>query len=132
MLNESVKESKKDIPPRRLGFAHFIDSLSYTGAGFKRLLRESAAKQEIFGAIVVIFLFSIYNVRIHNWLIFILLFCLIIAIEAINTAIETLADFVSPEWSEAARNAKDLGSLAVAIILALTFIFVGLVLSENI
>ena len=38
---------------------------------------------------------------------------LMLSLEAINTAIEEVVDRVSPEISEMARNAKDLGSFAV-------------------
>ena len=44
-------------------------------------------------------------------------FVLLIAVEALNTAIEVIIDRISPEWSEAARQAKDLGSLAVMCML---------------
>ena len=48
---------------------------------------------------------------------FSILFLLLLAIEALNTAIEVLTDLVSPEWSQQAKHAKDLGSLAVALLI---------------
>ena len=44
------------------------------------------------------------------------LFLMLFATEALNTAIEEIVDRISPEWSLAARNAKDLGSLAVGLV----------------
>ncbi len=41
---------------------------------------------------------------------------MLFATEALNTAIEEVVDRISPEWSLAARNAKDLGSLAVGLV----------------
>lgn len=48
--------------------------------------------------------------------------------EAINTALEDLADHLSPEWSQMAKNVKDLGSLAVGLMLLATGGFVAAVL----
>jgi diacylglycerol kinase (ATP) len=56
------------------------------------------------------------------------LWLLLIATEALNTAIEVLVDHVSPNWSEAARDAKDLGSLAVMALLWANGVFVVYVL----
>lgn len=39
----------------------------------------------------------------------------LIAVEALNTAIEVLVDHLSPGWSQFAKDAKDLGSLACTI-----------------
>ena len=49
--------------------------------------------------------------------IFALLFLLLLAVEALNTAVEVLVDRISPEWSQMAKDAKDLGSLAVGLVL---------------
>lgn len=46
-----------------------------------------------------------------------ILFLLLIATEALNTSIEVVVDHLSPDWSEFAKNAKDLGSFAVACLL---------------
>ncbi len=46
-----------------------------------------------------------------------ILILLLIATEALNTALECIVDHVSPGWAEFARDAKDLGSLAVLCIL---------------
>ncbi len=81
-------------PPRKTGLAHFFAAASYSAMGFRRLLRESAFRQEL----VIGFAICL---------------CAITAVEALNTAIEELVDHLSPEWSVFAKNAKDLGSLAV-------------------
>jgi len=47
----------------------------------------------------------------------VVLMLLLFSIEALNTAIEEIVDRVSPEFSSAARNAKDLGSFAVFCLL---------------
>ena len=48
---------------------------------------------------------------------------LLIAVEALNTALEVLVDHLSPGWSQFAKEAKDLGSLAVACTIGLLLIY---------
>ena len=51
-----------------------------------------------------------------------------IAVEALNTAIEVLVDQLSPGWSAWAKEAKDLGSLAVACVIGLLLTYAAVVL----
>ena len=53
---------------------------------------------------------------------------LLIAVEALNTAIEVLVDQLSPGWSAWAKEAKDLGSLAVACVIGLLLTYAAVVL----
>lgn len=53
---------------------------------------------------------------------------LLVATEAINTAVECIVDRVSPEWAEFARDAKDLGSLAVMCVLCMHGVLLGYVI----
>ena len=48
----------------------------------------------------------------------------LIAVEALNTALEVLVDHLSPGWSQFAKDAKDLGSLAVVCVLGLIGLYV--------
>lgn len=43
----------------------------------------------------------------------------VLVVELVNTAIETVVDRIGPEWHELSRRAKDLGSAAVLLSLAL-------------
>lgn len=102
------------IPPRKSGFAHFIAASKYSFAGFRRILRESAFRQELVGgglALLMLVLFAPSKSRI---LVYLIAFLLLLAIEALNTALEELVDHLSPQWTEFGKNAKDLGSFAVA------------------
>ena len=57
---------------------------------------------------------------VHHWLIFAALMLVIFCVEALNTAIEEVVDHVSPEFSLAAKHAKDLGSFAVFCAMLIT------------
>ena len=53
---------------------------------------------------------------------------LLIAVEALNTALEVLVDHLSPGWSAFAKDAKDLGSLAVACTIGALLLYTGVAL----
>ena len=115
------------IAPRR-GLLHMVDAARYSSAGLRRLWAETAARQEVLGAALVALAFVLRGAALWHWLVGAGLFALLLAIEALNTAIEVLTDKLSPEWSVTARDAKDLGSLAVGLMLVVAAGFVGAVL----
>ena len=92
--------------------AHFFAAASYSLGGAKRLLGEAAFRHELmaFGGAMVAFVIS--GATFFQYVAMLVLFLLMIAFEALNTAIEEIVDRVSPEISEMGKNAKDLGSLA--------------------
>lgn len=116
------------IPPRG-GLLHVIDATAYSIAGFRRLWAETAARLEVLGAGLTVIAFLLRGAEVWHWLVAVCLFGLVIAGEALNTAIEVLVDHISPEWSVMARDAKDLGSLAVGALLVVAGGFVLSVLA---
>ena len=116
MAERSETPPRQVVPPRG-GLLHVVDAARYSVAGLRRLLRETAARLEGLAAILVACGFLLRGAEPWHWLVFGLLAGLVVAVEALNTAIEVLTDRVSPEWSESARDAKDLGSLAVGVTL---------------
>lgn len=117
------------IAPPRAGLLHVLDAGAYSLAGSRRLMQETAARLELAGALIAAGCFIAISATWWQWAVLIGLFAFVLATEALNTAIEIIVDRVSPEWSEAAKHAKDLGSLAVGLMLLLTFGFVfGVVL----
>lgn len=118
----------QDKPPRRSGVAHFFAAAGYSIGGLKRLARESAFRQEaalIAGLLVVLLL---AGASLPEILGLVALGLVLIAVEAVNTAIEVLVDHLSPGWAQFAKDAKDLGSLAVACTIGALLVYVALVL----
>ena len=60
-----------------------------------------------------------------EWALLVLTIGAVIAAEAVNTAIETVVDLVSPDYHELARRVKDVAAGAV-LVLAITAIVIGL------
>lgn len=106
---------------KKKGFAHFLAAFSYSLAGFKAALRHEAAfRQESF-----LFLLAIPSAI---WLgqtpleVVLLLgvLILVLIVELLNSAIESVVDRVGMERHELSGRAKDQGSAAVMLSLLLS------------
>lgn len=110
-------------PARKAGLAHLFAAAGHSAAGLRRLARESAFRQEVAIGAALLAGLALWGVAPGRLAILAVLLLVLVAIEALNTAIELLVDRLSPEWSEFARDAKDLGSLAVAAVVVAIAIF---------
>ncbi len=120
---------KRAVAPPRPGLLHVLDAAGYSLAGLRRLWAETAARLEVAGMALIALAFALRGAALWHWLAAAALCALVLAVEALNTAIEELTDRLSPEWSQMAKDAKDLGSLAVGLMLLVTGGFVGAVLA---
>ena len=93
-------------------------------AGLERLIKEVAFRYELASYGILLMLFTYIGATWQQILLLTGLAFGVFAIEAINTAIEVIVDHISPEWSEMAKQAKDLGSFAVSCMLLITGIYV--------
>ncbi|WP_340244016.1 diacylglycerol kinase [Roseobacter sp. HKCCA2468] len=110
-----MKKPEKQIQNRQ-GLLHIIDAAGFSMAGLRRLWRETAFKLEVGAAVLAIGAVGFSGAASAQIFTLGCLFLMLFATEALNTAIEEIVDRISPEWSLAARNAKDLGSLAVGLV----------------
>ncbi len=78
-------------------------------------------------AIAVFAVFFLVGIELSDWLWIILCTGMVVSIEHINSAIEELADFVEPKYSEHIKRIKDFSSAAV-FILSITSAIVGLII----
>ncbi|MDH4438997.1 MAG: diacylglycerol kinase [Rhizobium sp.] len=100
-------------PSKRVGLAHLWAAGGYSAGGLIRLAREAAFRQEVVAGIGLVVAYTVMDVSASVWLSAAVLFLLLVAMEAMNTAIEEIIDRISPEVSDTGKHAKDLGSLAV-------------------
>ena len=115
-------------PPRKSGVAHFFAAAGYSLAGLRRLARESAFRQELALILGLLAVFVVFGASLAETLGLLALGLLLIAVEALNTALEVLVDHLSPGWSQFAKDAKDLGSLAVACTIGAIVLYAGIAL----
>lgn len=120
--------SVQEKPPRKSGVAHFFAAAGYSLGGLRRLSRESAFRQEVALIAGLVALFLVFGASLPELLGLLAFGLALIAVEALNTAIEVLVDHLSPGWSQFAKDAKDLGSLAVACTIGGLLIYAGVVL----
>jgi diacylglycerol kinase (ATP) len=104
-------------PERTHGLKHFFAATTYSVAGLKTLLREAAFRQEMALAPIGCVLLWLFAATALECLVFGILLMLLIAAEALNTAIERIVDHLTQDWAQFAKEAKDLGSLAVMCVL---------------
>jgi len=128
-MGEPGVETDRNVIPPRDGLLHIVDAAGYSLAGLRRLWAETAARLEVSAAVIVALGFVWQGAALWHWLVALFLFALVLAVEALNTAIEVLTDRISPEWSQMAKDAKDLGSLAVGLVLIVCTVFVAVVLA---
>jgi len=90
----------------------------YSWGGFMFLVRsELAARMEVYGFVLLMALYGVLRAPALHFAVGGVLFFLLLAVEALNTAIEVIIDRVSPEISPTGKRAKDLGSFAVMCLL---------------
>lgn len=116
-VTEATLRKDGSAPERVTGWRHFFAAGSYSLGGLERLWRETAFRHEVLFGGMLLPVYIALGATPVEILIYGILFVVLIAVEALNTAIEVVVDRVSPEWSEAAKEAKDLGSLAVMCLL---------------
>lgn len=76
----------------------------------------------------VIFLGFVVGVDLEEWKWLLLLIGLVITLEVVNTALETLVDLcVGEKWHPLAKRAKDLSALAVFIMAIMSVIIGGMI-----
>lgn len=101
-------------------------SFGYAFQGIATLFRTQAhAWIHLLATLLVIALAYFFGVKPWEWVVLVLCITLVLAAEALNTAIEFLTDLVSPDYHPLAAKAKDTAAAAV-LICALGAVIVGI------
>lgn len=106
----------KTIPPKLAGVPRLIAATVNSAAGLKAaFLSEEAFRLEVYA----FFLLSPLALWVGNGaaekILLVFSLMLIILMELVNTAVETVVDLVTQDYSELAAKAKDIGSSLVLI-----------------
>jgi len=113
--DDPKKLAAKPKTARDIG--RIFSAAKFSHGGFKQLIGEPAFRQEaiFFGVILIAFIWV--GASAAEYLIGLILFLILAAVEALNTALENIVDKLSPEISEFGKHTKDLGSFAVFCLL---------------
>jgi len=99
-----------------MNIKRLIKSFTYAGKGIYTLIAEERNARIHCIAIILVTIAGFYfNISKTEWIAIVLCFALVLAAEALNTAIERLVDMVCPEKKPIAGKVKDLAAGAVLI-----------------
>jgi len=114
------------IPRRNL--RSFLSGFAYALQGLLEAIRTQFNIRFHFVATVVVLGMGFYfDLSIFEWCFILLSIGLMLTAELLNTAIEYLTDFVSPEYNDLAGKVKDIAAAAV-LCAALVSAVVGLII----
>ncbi|WP_375588841.1 diacylglycerol kinase [Hoeflea alexandrii] len=116
-------------PDKETGIAHVFAAARYSLGGVRRLWGETAFRHEVLAIVLITSVFLYAGAPLWGYVGASLLFLLTVSIEALNTAVEEITDHASPNYSEMAKHAKDLGSFAVFCLLLANGIWAAYVLA---
>ena len=102
------------------GFFHIFKAAGYSLAGLATGLRLSLAfRQETGILVLLVILLAAFGKPVTTWLIAVGAWLLVMMAELINTAIEEALNLITRDYNIAVKNAKDMASAAVFLMLAL-------------
>lgn len=102
-----------------------IRSFRFAGMGIYSLFRyENNARIHLIACLLVVIAGVFFKISTTEWCMITLAIGLVWSAEAINTAIEKLADVVSPGYHPAIKDVKDLAAAGV-LILAIAAVVIG-------
>jgi len=110
---ETKPEPKTGLPRIRKAFFYSLKGLGHA------VTQEAAFRQSILaGVLTIVLIFLPFSLLWKGMLVSAM--ALVLITELLNSAIEAVVDLASPEFHKLAGRAKDMGSAAVFISLALT------------
>lgn len=117
------KETKKCSSLKKIK-ASIINSLNGLKASYKS---EQSLYIHLLASITLIILSIIFKITLIEWLVVIAIIGITLAVELVNTAIESTVDLVTKEYHPLAKKAKDIAS-AAEFVLAITSTVISLII----
>lgn len=93
-----------------------LESFRYAFSGLRVLIKEEHnARIHLFATICVIVVGIFFKISYIEWIAIFFVIGLVFSMEALNSAIEKLCDFICPKIDRRIKNIKDLAAAAVLI-----------------
>ncbi len=122
-----MAERNKNMNSNQFCLRKRMRSFIYAARGIKQLAtHEHNMWIHMVAAVCVIVAGFVFNITQMEWIAIILCIGLVMAAEGFNTAIEKIADYISPDWMDAIGKIKDIAAGAV-LICAATAAIIGLI-----
>lgn len=117
----------KSTKLKKFSLQQRIRSFGYAFNGLKILFREEHnSRIHLLAAIAAIVTGFYFHIAFIEWVAIVCAIGLVFSLELINSSIEAIADFVSPEKNALIKKAKDLSAAAV-IVSALVALVIGFI-----
>lgn len=105
-----------------------IKSFMHSFNGIRLLFKhERNAKIHLGASLGIVLMGFVFHINSNEWIALVLSIGLVLALEAINTALEKLSDVVMPQYDERIKEVKDIGAAAV-LVAAIVSVIVGLII----
>ncbi|QJT22403.1 diacylglycerol kinase [Aeromonas media] len=118
--------------PGATGVTRIINATGYSMKGLKSAwVNEAAFRQELVLVLALMPLAGWLGDSLNEILLLICISWLVVIVEVLNSAIEAVVDRIGSEHHELSGRAKDLGSAAVFIALALNALVWGALIGRN-
>ena len=119
MTDQEKEKSKKKRAPLHYSFGYAFRGIGYC------IAHERNMKIHCFAAAMVVLFGILLKISTHEWQVCLILFALVMGLEMVNTAVESVVDLVTEERKPLARIAKDAAAGAVLIV-AIASAIIGL------
>ncbi len=118
------------MKPGKTGIRRILDATGYSLQGLKAAwIHEAAFRQELILTLALSICAFLLPVSMFERTIMISSLLLVVIVELLNSAIEAVVDRVSDDWNELSGRAKDIGSAAVFVAIALAlFVWASILL----
>lgn len=118
--------------PGATGITRIINATGYSMKGLKSAwINEAAFRQELVLILLLMPLAFWIGDSLNEILLLVCISWLVVIIEVLNSAVEAVVDRIGSEHHELSGRAKDLGSAAVFIALALNALVWGALVGRN-
>lgn len=109
------------MKPGKTGFSRLADATRYSGMGLRACWKHEAAfRQELVLFLVLLPISVLLAENPVQWLLLVMPLLVLLVVELLNSAIETVVDRIGDDFHELSGRAKDMGSAAVFICLVMT------------
>jgi len=113
---------------QRFSILKRLKSFKYAFNGLRILIKEEHnARIHLFATICVVIAGFFFRISPLEWIAIVFSIGLVFSLEIINSSIENIADFISPERNDKIKKIKDLSASAV-LISAITALIIGLII----
>lgn len=112
----------------KFSFQKRVLSFKYAFSGLVNLVKyEHNARLHMVAGFLVILLGLLIGIKQVEWLILIIMITIVFVSETINSAIESISDFISPEYNLKIKQVKDYAAAAV-LIASIASLIVGIII----